>query len=52
MVETCEQSMRMAASLPVVQASGLIFSITYIGLNLLADVLSMLSNPKLRQSQF
>jgi peptide/nickel transport system permease protein len=38
--------------LPVVQASGLIFSITYIGLNLLADVLSMLSNPKLRQSQF
>ena len=38
--------------LPVVQASGLIFSITYIGLNLLADVLSMLSNPKLRQSRF
>ena len=38
--------------LPVVQASGLIFSVTYIGLNLLADVLSMLSNPKLRQSQF
>lgn len=37
--------------LPVVQASGLIFSITYIGLNLLADILSMLSNPKLRQSK-
>ncbi len=37
--------------LPVVQASGLIFSITYIFLNLTADILSMLSNPKLRQSQ-
>ncbi len=36
--------------LPVVQASGLIFSITYIFLNLTADILSMLSNPKLRQS--
>ncbi len=38
--------------LPVVQASGLIFSITYIFLNLAADILSMLSNPKLRQSNF
>ncbi len=38
--------------LPVVQASGLIFSIAYIFLNLAADVLSMLSNPKLRQSKF
>ncbi len=37
--------------LPVVQASGLIFSIAYIFLNLAADILSMLSNPKLRQSQ-
>jgi len=37
--------------LPVVQASGLIFSIVYIFLNLSADILSMLSNPKLRQSQ-
>lgn len=37
--------------LPVVQASGLIFSIAYIFLNLAADVLSMLANPKLRQSQ-
>lgn len=36
--------------LPVVQASGLIFSIAYIFLNLTADVMSMLSNPKLRQS--
>jgi len=37
--------------LPVIQACGLIFAITYISLNLLADVLSMLSNPKLRQSR-
>jgi len=37
--------------LPVVQASGLVFSIVYISLNLLADIFSMLSNPKLRQSQ-
>jgi len=36
--------------LPVVQASGLIFSFIFIFLNLVADVLSMLSNPKLRQS--
>ena len=34
--------------LPVVQASGLIFAGTYVLLNLLADVLAMLSNPKLR----
>lgn len=34
--------------LPVVQASGLIFAATYVLLNLTADVLSMLSNPKLR----
>lgn len=37
--------------LPVVQASGLIFAITYIFLNLTADILSMLANPRLRQSQ-
>ncbi len=37
--------------LPVVQASGLIFSFVFIFLNLAADVLSMLSNPKLRQSK-
>jgi peptide/nickel transport system permease protein len=37
--------------LPVVQASGLIFSIAYIFLNMAADILSMLSNPKLRQSK-
>jgi peptide/nickel transport system permease protein len=34
--------------IPVVQASGLIFASVYIGLNLLADVLSILSNPRLR----
>ena len=37
--------------LPVIQACGLIFAITYISLNLLADVLSMISNPKLRQAR-
>jgi peptide/nickel transport system permease protein len=37
--------------LPVVQASGLIFAIAYIFLNLAADIMSMLSNPKLRQSK-
>ncbi len=34
--------------IPVVQASGLIFAATYVCLNLLADVLSILSNPRLR----
>ncbi len=34
--------------IPVVQASGLIFAITYVGFNLLADILSILSNPRLR----
>ncbi|MDM8536073.1 ABC transporter permease [Desulfobacterales bacterium HSG17] len=34
--------------LPVVQACGLIFAATYVFLNLSADVLAMLSNPKLR----
>ncbi|MCG8637040.1 MAG: ABC transporter permease, partial [Desulfobacterales bacterium] len=33
--------------LPVVQASGLIFAVTYIGFNLLADILSIISNPRL-----
>lgn len=37
--------------LPVVQASGLIFAATYVMLNLLADVLSILSNPRLRNPQ-
>ena len=34
--------------LPVVQASGLIFAATYILLNLTADILSIVTNPKLR----
>jgi peptide/nickel transport system permease protein len=34
---------------PVVQACGLIFAIVFIGLNLIADVLCILSNPRLRQ---
>ncbi|MCG8473301.1 MAG: ABC transporter permease [Desulfobacterales bacterium] len=34
--------------LPLVQASGLIFAVTYVGLNLAADILSMISNPRLR----
>ncbi|MFQ5853469.1 MAG: ABC transporter permease [Candidatus Binatia bacterium] len=34
--------------LPVVQASGLIFASFYVMLNLVADVLAMISNPKLR----
>ena len=34
--------------LPVVQASGLIFAATFIFLNLTADILSILANPRLR----
>jgi peptide/nickel transport system permease protein len=34
--------------IPVVQASGLIFAAVYITLNLLADVLSILTNPRMR----
>jgi peptide/nickel transport system permease protein len=33
---------------PVVQACGLIFAGTYVGLNLLADVAAIVSNPRLR----
>ena len=33
---------------PVVQACGLVFAAIYIGLNLIADVVSVLSNPRLR----
>jgi len=33
--------------IPVVQASGLIFAAVYVSLNLLADILSILSNPRL-----
>ncbi len=34
--------------LPVVQAVGLVFAAVYIGLNILADVISILTNPRLR----
>lgn len=34
--------------IPVVQASGLLFAATYVGFNLLADILSIVSNPRLR----
>lgn len=37
-----------ARDLPVVQASGLVFAVVYVGLNLAADVLSIISNPRLR----
>jgi peptide/nickel transport system permease protein len=33
---------------PVVQACGMIFAATYILLNMTADVLSILANPRLR----
>jgi peptide/nickel transport system permease protein len=33
---------------PLVQACGLIFAVTYVGLNLLADILAIASNPRLR----
>ena len=33
---------------PVVQACGLVFAAIYIGLNILADVMSILANPRLR----
>ncbi|MBE2276417.1 MAG: ABC transporter permease [Rhodobacteraceae bacterium] len=34
--------------LPVVQASALIFAVVYIGLNIFADVVSIVANPRLR----
>lgn len=33
--------------IPVVQASGFIFGVTYVGVNLFADVLSIIMNPRL-----
>lgn len=33
---------------PVVQACGLVFAAVYIGLNLVADIVSILTNPRLR----
>lgn len=34
--------------LPVVQACGLIFAAVYIGLNMVADIVAILANPRLR----
>ena len=34
--------------IPVVQASGLIFAAVYVGLNLFADIMSIITNPRLR----
>lgn len=39
----------MLRDLPVVQACGMIFAVIYISLFLLADIISVLSNPRLRQ---
>ena len=35
-------------NMPVVQACGLVFAGVYIGLNLIADIVSILANPRLR----
>lgn len=37
----------MMRDIPVVQACGMIFAITYISLNVLADILAIVSNPRL-----
>ena len=34
--------------IPLIQACGMIFCITYVGLNFVADILAILSNPRLR----
>ena len=34
--------------IPVVQACGLIFAAVYIGLNMFADIVSIVANPRLR----
>jgi peptide/nickel transport system permease protein len=36
--------------LPLVQACGLAFAATYVGLNLVADIVAMLVNPRLRRA--
>jgi len=35
--------------LPVVQACGLVFAATYVGLNTMADMLAIIVNPRLRR---
>jgi peptide/nickel transport system permease protein len=37
----------MSRDIPVVQACALIFAATYVGLNLVADIASVVSNPRL-----
>jgi peptide/nickel transport system permease protein len=37
-----------ARDMPIIQACALIFATIYVGLNLVADILSILSNPRLR----
>jgi peptide/nickel transport system permease protein len=37
--------------LPVVQACGLVFAATYVGLNTMADMLAIIVNPRLRRSR-
>ena len=36
---------------PVVQACGLVFGVTYVGLNVIADILIILVNPRLRYAK-
>lgn len=36
---------------PLVQACGLVFAVAYVGLNLIADFLGILSNPRLRNAR-
>ena len=38
----------VSRDMPVIQGCGLVFATTYVALNLLADVLSILANPRLR----
>ncbi len=37
--------------IPLIQSCGMVFCITYVGLNMLADILAILSNPRLRLSK-
>ena len=34
--------------IPTVQAIGMLFCVTYVGFNLLADVMAIIANPRLR----
>lgn len=37
--------------IPVIQACAIVFAITYVGLNMLADIVAILANPRLRHPQ-